>query len=119
MPKIQNVSLRGKEVVMSIGKVNFDNEGIADINDEKYYNSLLEITGFHKVTIKGEDVTPPPSDEEEEKEAEEEKTEFEFIKPKSHKEADSLAEELGMEPFEEGMQLKDKVAAIEEFQAKK
>lgn len=115
MPKIQNVALSGREVVTSLGVINFDKEGIAEIADENYYNSLLDIKGFHKVTIKGEEPAPAPSDEKEE-EAEEEKVEF--VKPKSHKEADSLAEELGMEPFEEGMQLKDKVAAIEEFQAK-
>lgn len=116
MPKIQNIALRGREVVMSIGSISFDNEGIAEINDERYYNSLLDIKGFNKVTIKGEEPVSTPSDKEEKEEAEEAKTEF--VKPKSHKEADSLAEELGMEPFEEGMQLKDKVAAIEEFQAK-
>lgn len=116
MPKIQNIALRGREVVMSIGSISFDNEGIAEINDERYYNSLLDIRGFNKVTIKGEEPVSAPSDKEEKEEAEEAKAEF--VKPKSHKEADSLAEELGMEPFEEGMQLKDKVAAIEEFQAK-
>ncbi|WIT25810.1 hypothetical protein [Bacillus phage SPO1L1] len=116
MPKIQNVALSGREVVTSVGVINFDKEGIAEVSDEKYYNSLLDIKGFNKVTIKGEEPVPAPSDEAEEK-VEEEKAEF--VKPKSHKEADSLAEELGMEPFEEGMQLKDKVAAIEEFQASK
>lgn len=117
MPKIQNVALSGRSVVTSIGNINFDNEGVAEINDDKYYNSLLDIKGFNKVTIKGEEPAPAPSDEDkEEKEQEEDKVEF--VKPKSHKEADNLAEKLGMEPFEEGMQLKDKVVAIEEFQAK-
>ncbi len=38
MPKIQNVALSGRSVVTSIGKYKLDNEGVAEINDEKYYN---------------------------------------------------------------------------------
>ncbi len=46
-----------------------------------------------------------------------EEDKVEFVKPKSHKKL-TICRRARYEPFEEGMQLKDKVAAIEEFQAK-
>lgn len=115
MPKIQNVNLKSRDLVTASGVINFDAEGIADV-EENVFNSLVKLKGYNKLTINGEEPKEAPVTEEKE-ESKEEKVEF--VKPKSHDEADELAEKLGMEPFEEGLKLKDKVTAIEEFYNKK
>jgi hypothetical protein len=47
--KIQNNSLSNKEVHFSVGAVQFDENGVADVQPEEFAKSVLELDGFFPV----------------------------------------------------------------------
>lgn len=49
MPKIRNLRLKGLRSITAQGVIQFDNNGIAEINDRELYLALLKIPGFEPV----------------------------------------------------------------------
>lgn len=46
MSKIINLRMKNKKMNTSIGVIEFDSEGVADIKNEEYVADLLELNGF-------------------------------------------------------------------------
>lgn len=44
--KVQNLSKAGKSVLTAIGSIQFDNNGVAEVKDEDFAKSLLELKGY-------------------------------------------------------------------------
>lgn len=69
MAKVQNILLRGQEVMLSTGAVQFDEHGIAEIESEEVYNGVLELKNFFAVEEEvKEEVKEEPKEEAKEEE---------------------------------------------------
>lgn len=73
MAKVQNILLRGQEVMLSTGAVQFDEHGIAEIESEEVYNGVLKLKNFFAVEEAKEEVKEEVKEEPKEEAKEEEK----------------------------------------------
>ncbi|AID50455.1 hypothetical protein [Bacillus phage CP-51] len=65
MVKVQNVLLRGQEVVLATGVVQFDEHGIAEIESEEVANGVLELKNFFAVEEEAKEEVKEEAKEEE------------------------------------------------------
>lgn len=99
--KVKNIRFANAKLVSSDGVIQFDVNGVAEIESEEFYNELLEIPGFEPFEVaiilgETEDSQPETDDTQEEAEEPEQDTQAQAepeVEDEEENEDDGLTEE--------------------------
>ena len=67
MSKIINLLLKGQAVMTSGGRIDFDSEGVAEVEDEELVDRLVQLKGYERADSQPEQPEQPEEPKEEEK----------------------------------------------------